>query len=1212
MDKLRGRTKGATASQTGLTRALKRTGGAIAVLNGPLGGISGRFTLLAQLIGQTGLAVAGLVLAISGLSLAMLAVARIAGGFDKQMQAVLAITSATREEFAALTDTARKLGATTIFTAREAASGMEFLARAGFNAAETIAAIPAVLDLAIVGALGLAEAADIVSNIMTAFGIDVSRTSDAVDVLAFTAARSNTNVEELGQAMKFAAPIARNLNISLNETAAAMAILAGEAIKASLAGTGFRQTVLRLIDATPKSIKALDKLGLSFADVNPAANDLAKVFKNLQKAGFGVEEAIDIFGVRTAGVALILTKGADELEEFTERTKELSGFASEAATIMGDNLVDALKALRSAAEELILAFGEAGATGALRSIIDVSTDVLRILSGMDDVLITDGIAANLLAGAIRLLAIAFASLLFVKLIAGFTKLAVAVLTYRTAALAAAAATRAFTAALARNPIGIVVVAVTALAAAMLELGETTEDVVEKRRDFLDIERELANLRRGRGADDIVSQANRRSELNLLIEQQVALTTNLQRVERELVRARAAVEAEGSPAALVTQAKFELASLVRQSGKLIDALSNVSVQIEVMKRGISGAALGMTDLATEAKRLLSIIENAFGTGAVFEKFRDDLESLKGELIPGEKIKQELDEALFTLNFLLEKDEEVLKLLKTTKEELRDLIALAKQRAAEETPSLQKIIDLINERTIAARLGTDVSKLEIAVTREVNRAKNDGLLLDLKDIELIREKLKVLLAVQKANKDQDAADKRQESAQRSFRKQFAETLLDLKEQGLLLGKSEKEARKLAANFDLIKKAAVAGIPLEELEAMQVELNKSIDVLEEMERLSREGGFMDGVNDAFREMAESAKTFREVIKEATLATFDELEDRILEFAQTGRLNIDEMFESIRLSLIKLGLELAKVEIAGILGDLFGFGGESKETGAAQTQLAAANTFQGAVSQFSIAVGNMATAGFIPGSPGGILGGSPSTAGEPGFPGAAGPAGVKEVETVFSGFISSLSTTFDSVLSGFSETFSGFTSGLGSLFSSLFGSGSGTAGSGGSGGVAGGLIQAAIVAFARRGGIVGSMSGESREVAMSAFAGARRFQRGGGVRSMRDVAGLRPGEVPIVAHEGEVVIPADQSRNLRRVGLLTRDGRLRLRGFQEGGFIPRPSGSTRGPPGPDRSSGRAQTPINLRVNVQAEDLDSFNRSEGEIGRRMGTIVSRHLRRNG
>ena len=120
-------------------------------------------------------------------------------GFSDQMAKVKAVSGATNEQFEQLNETAKRLGATTSFTAKQVADGVGYLAMAGYNAEEAIAGIPAVLNLARAGAVDLGRAADIATDIGTAFGLSANESSRVADVLAKASTISNTNVEMMGE-----------------------------------------------------------------------------------------------------------------------------------------------------------------------------------------------------------------------------------------------------------------------------------------------------------------------------------------------------------------------------------------------------------------------------------------------------------------------------------------------------------------------------------------------------------------------------------------------------------------------------------------------------------------------------------------------------------------------------------------------------------------------------------------------------------------------------------------------------------------------------------------------------------------------------------------------------------------------------------------------------------------------------------------------------
>lgn len=300
--------------------------------------------------------------------------------FETSMSRVAAITRATDGDLQLLRQTAQDLGRTTEFSAAQAADGLTFLGMAGFTASESIAAIPAVLDLATASGMGLAEAADTASNIMSGFGIAAGNAASVADVLAAAASKANTNVAQLGQAMSTVAPISAALGIGLEDTAAAIGVLADAGIQGERAGTALRSVMAALAGPTTQAQEALAAYGLTAADVDPATRSLADVMATLAGAGISTADAMTIFGREAASGALVLTGASGRLRDFGNELHNVDGAASDMATTMRDNLGGDIQGLQSALAGLILALGEAGLTGILRSSVQGLTDLVRVIA----------------------------------------------------------------------------------------------------------------------------------------------------------------------------------------------------------------------------------------------------------------------------------------------------------------------------------------------------------------------------------------------------------------------------------------------------------------------------------------------------------------------------------------------------------------------------------------------------------------------------------------------------------------------------------------------------------------------------------------------------------------------------------------------------------------------------------------------------------------
>lgn len=327
---------------------------------------------LREIVGPLG-AVAG---ALFGLGRSITTIA----SFEKSMSAVQAVTRATADEMKDLRAVALELGESTEFSAAQAADGLKFLGMAGFTASEAIASIPAVLDLATASALGLSEAADISSNIMSGFGIEAQRAGEVADVLAAASSRANTDVRQLGDAMAYAAPVAASLNISVGDTASAVGVLSDAGIQGAKAGTGLRAVLASLVKPSREGQAALAAMGLTLKDVNPQTRSLGDIFETLRKRGLNAQAAMMLFGREAASAGLALAAGSNRVHELSEEMKGAAGEAERMAKTMRDNLSGDLDGLASAAQGLILALGDAGLTGALRSTVQAVTSVVRALS----------------------------------------------------------------------------------------------------------------------------------------------------------------------------------------------------------------------------------------------------------------------------------------------------------------------------------------------------------------------------------------------------------------------------------------------------------------------------------------------------------------------------------------------------------------------------------------------------------------------------------------------------------------------------------------------------------------------------------------------------------------------------------------------------------------------------------------------------------------
>ena len=274
-----------------------------------------------------------------------IAAAKIGGDFEEQMSRVKAISGATGSSFDQLKQQAIDLGAKTAFSAKESAAGMENLASAGFDANEIMSAMPGLLDLAAVSGGDVALASENAAAALRGFGLDAGQAGHVADVFARAAADTNAEVADMGDAMKYIAPVANAMGISLEETAAAVGILSDANIKGSQAGTSLRGALARLAKPTDPMIAKMEELGLSFYDAEGNMKSLKDQVGMLQQAFKGLtpeqqqNALVTLYGQESlSGMMALIDKGPDALGKLTNSLKNSSGAADEMARIMQENM----------------------------------------------------------------------------------------------------------------------------------------------------------------------------------------------------------------------------------------------------------------------------------------------------------------------------------------------------------------------------------------------------------------------------------------------------------------------------------------------------------------------------------------------------------------------------------------------------------------------------------------------------------------------------------------------------------------------------------------------------------------------------------------------------------------------------------------------------------------------------------------------------------
>lgn len=251
-----------------------------------------------------------------GMGMAAAAPAALSIGFEDSMARVGALANASEENLTRLTAQARQLGRDTVYTASQAAEGMGYLAMAGFNTEQTLAAMPGMLQLAAAGNTDLGRTADIASNILSGFKMKAQEMGEVADVLAKAFTSSNTTLETLGDTMKYVGPVASSVGLSVQDTAAAAGLLGNVGIQGSQAGTALRAALLRLA-APPKMAKE------ALADLTGTAGpELDELYEQMEDVA-GAQQTLSELGMQTKDAQGNLRPLADILEELNAKTKDM-------------------------------------------------------------------------------------------------------------------------------------------------------------------------------------------------------------------------------------------------------------------------------------------------------------------------------------------------------------------------------------------------------------------------------------------------------------------------------------------------------------------------------------------------------------------------------------------------------------------------------------------------------------------------------------------------------------------------------------------------------------------------------------------------------------------------------------------------------------------------------------------------------------------------
>lgn len=278
--------------------------------------------------------------------------------YERVMVRVKAVTNATKEEFELLDRTARRLGSTTKFTARQVAEAMASMGLAGLKTHEIVAAIPGALQLASAAQLDVNQAADVAAKTMRSFGFAAADLTRINNDLVGTFTNANTDLPQLAEGLKQVGPVSKGLGVSLEETTAVIAKMSDAGFQGGMAGTAFRNILARLAGAVPAVTNKLADMGVETTNARGEFLGFLPILKQLEQQGLTTGQVLELFGARGGPqLAALLEVGSESIEELIERKRELGDIARRLEQEDLKTLAGQFDLLKSAVEGVFLTAG---------------------------------------------------------------------------------------------------------------------------------------------------------------------------------------------------------------------------------------------------------------------------------------------------------------------------------------------------------------------------------------------------------------------------------------------------------------------------------------------------------------------------------------------------------------------------------------------------------------------------------------------------------------------------------------------------------------------------------------------------------------------------------------------------------------------------------------------------------------------------------------
>ncbi len=326
-----------------------------------------------------------------------------AAKLEKELSRVEAVSGATAAQMDLIKKSTLEMGRTTVFTATQAAQAMVFLSQAGLKTNQALQALPGTLELASAGELDLAEAADIATNVMAGYQMQVEKLPQINDNLAFTAANANTDVRQLAEALIQAGPAAKASNVPLEETNAILGGMANAGFRGAQAGTAFRRMLLKLQAPSDEARQTLKDLHIETRNADGSFRGLLPILKDMHSANMTLIQSERIFGIYAATAAVAASGQADAMQDLEDGLYGAAGAAKEMANVKLKNLEGQVTLLKSAVDGLFISMGD--------DLLPMVTELTKVATGFISLVSNIHNALGPVAGVLEAVTLAIGGML---------------------------------------------------------------------------------------------------------------------------------------------------------------------------------------------------------------------------------------------------------------------------------------------------------------------------------------------------------------------------------------------------------------------------------------------------------------------------------------------------------------------------------------------------------------------------------------------------------------------------------------------------------------------------------------------------------------------------------------------------------------------------------------------------------------------------------